>query len=192
MISSISSSTNYWYQQYASSVSNTSSKNTDITDTDLLELLTSDETSATKDSGVTMPPPPMGPSSEEEESSDDISEELLSQYDTNGDGIITSEEYEAAISDLGAEYSLSADKFFSLFDTDEDGEITSEELNAADKMGPPPAPETEISDEILSEYDTDGDGTLSYEEYDAMMTAYESNRQYMFGESETSTIDSLA
>lgn len=186
MISSISSGTNYWYQQSSNSV------------TDLPVTAASDTGQVTDTLNVS-------------ETSGDVS-----AIDADGDGTISSDEYETMISQMGLEYALSAEKFFSLFDTDGDGEISSEEMNGnLMTMSPPPmgpSPEDgEISGELLSKYDTDGDGELSAEELEAMkealtsdlmskmetlasntITAYESNYRYMFENKEESTVDSIA
>ncbi len=189
MISSISSGTNYWYQQSGNSV------------TDLLVTAASDTGQDTDTLNVP-------------ETSGDIS-----AIDADGDGTISSDEYQTMISQMGLEYALSAEKFFSLYDTDGDGEISSEEMNARDgdlmTMSPPPMgssqEESEISDELLSQYDTDGDGELSAEELEAMkealssdllskmeslasntIIAYESNYRYMFENKEENTVDSIA
>lgn len=116
---------------------------------------------------------PITLSSNESEEEDDDS---ISEYDTDGDGSLSTDEYEAMMSQMNAKNAMSASDFFTKYDTDGDGEISSEEMSAVKKdaaskmrpMGPPPKDTKE--DGIPSEYDTDGDGSLSTDEYEAMMS----------------------
>ena len=178
-----------------------------------LEVGQTDETASDSDSGSrssgkklsaeeimemmksgTMPPPP--PMNEMEElSSDTAEDDSLSEYDTDGNGSISKEEYETMLSQLGVTDALSADDLYSQYDTDGDGELNSEEIDAIKEqtrpMMPPPPPmrmvsgestdegtitassSTEDSEEtalnqIFSKYDTNQDGTIDADEFASM------------------------
>jgi Ca2+-binding EF-hand superfamily protein len=69
--------------------------------------------------------PPMGPSPRRT-----VTDELPTDIDTDGDGSLSADEYEAMISNLNIEEALTSEEFFTQYDTDQDGEITAAELNA--------------------------------------------------------------
>ena len=106
----------------------------------------------------------------------------ISTIDADGDGTISSDEYETMISQMGIKNALSAEDFFAAYDLNEDGEISADEMpepgtvgassqTAASQSAPPELPPMEIDEDTLSQYDTDGDGVLSATEFSAMMEA---------------------
>lgn len=127
------------------------------------------------------PPPPMDETSDEttdstvalKTSTTTSSTGELGDIDADGDGTLSSDEYETMISQMGISDGTSAEDFFAQYDTDGDGEITKDEMNAArPTMGPPPMgmPPQDKSSQILpSDIDADGDGSLSSDEYETLM-----------------------
>lgn len=103
----------------------------------------------------------------------------ISAIDADGDGTISTDEYEVMIEQMGIAGAMSADEFFTEYDTNEDGEISLEEMPEPGSIEPSMSnanmpsfvPEIEVDEETLAEYDTDGDGVLSAAEYSAMMEA---------------------
>ncbi|MFT4145627.1 MAG: EF-hand domain-containing protein, partial [Mobilitalea sp.] len=96
-----------------------------------------------------------------------------SSIDVDGDGMMSTDEYDTLMSQLGIEDAASAEEFFQQYDTNADGEITAAEMEASSPMKPmhpigPPPEETQTSSSYL---DTDGDGTVSTEEYQAAVSA---------------------
>ncbi len=98
-------------------------------------------------------------------------EDILTQFDTDGDGSISESEFNAA--DPGSSGAMSGagvmstedfiSQMFSKIDENEDGTIDEDELAQMVAMGPEDSPSTE---ELLSQLDTDGDGTISETEFD--------------------------
>jgi Ca2+-binding EF-hand superfamily protein len=99
-------------------------------------------------------------------------EDILSSFDTDGDGAISESEYNTAQDTLsGASTSLSAadissedfiKQLFSESDTDGDGVLSEEELTAMAAKGPEDGPSAE---ELIGELDTDEDGVISESEF---------------------------
>jgi len=113
-------------------------------------------------------PPPPPPSS-----SDDSSSDLFSSLDTDGDGVVSQEEFVAARpSDVSEEQ---ATNLFNSFDTEGSGSLTADQLQEAMSRNSPPmgagSPPRSSSDDSLSDQfsslDTDGDGVISQEEFAA-------------------------
>ena len=95
-----------------------------------------------------------------------------SSIDTDGDGMLSADEYDTLMSQLDIQDAASAEDFFQQYDTDADGEITLAEMEANQPMKPmrpmgPPPEEAQTS----SYLDTDGDGIVSTEEYQAAVSA---------------------
>lgn len=95
-----------------------------------------------------------------------------SSIDADGDGMLSADEYDTLMSQLGIKDAASAEDFFQQYDTDADGEITLAEMEASQPMKPmrpmgPPPEETQTS----SYLDTDGDGIVSTAEYQAAVSA---------------------
>jgi len=98
------------------------------------------------------------------------SEDILTQFDTDGDGSISECEFNAAqprppgamqgMSGMSTEDLIS--QMFSQADENEDGVIDEHELSQIVAMGPENGPGAE---ELLSQLDTDGDGTISEAEF---------------------------
>jgi len=107
------------------------------------------------------------------------SEDILTQFDTDGDGSISECEFNAAqprppgamqgMSGMSTEDLIS--QMFSQADENEDGVIDEHELSQIVAMGPENGPGAE---ELLSQLDTDGDGTISEDEFDTAMNSIES------------------
>lgn len=97
--------------------------------------------------------PPMGPHPKEETTS-------TTNYDTDGDGTISADEYEAAIKDMGVTDADSVEDFFKEYDTNSDGELSMDELGLNNT-------DTSSKVETASVYDTDEDGSISADEYTA-------------------------
>lgn len=76
------------------------------------------------------------------------SAEGIARFDLDGDGMLSSEEFETARATLQAE-------FLTLHDRDGDGALSEEEREEAHE---------EVRAEFLARYDTDGDGEISPEE----------------------------
>lgn len=97
-------------------------------------------------------------------------EEIITQFDTDGDGSISETEFNAA--DPGSSGATSGPRamstedfisqMFSKMDENEDGTIDEDELAQMVAMGPENGPSTE---ELLSQLDTDGDGAISETEF---------------------------
>ena len=103
----------------------------------------------------------------------------ISTIDADGDGTISTDEYEVMIEQMGIANAMTADEFFTEYDTNEDGEISVDEMPKPGRVGSSmenvgmavPLPGAELDDTTISAYDTDGDGVLSAEEFSAMMEA---------------------
>lgn len=116
------------------------------------------------DLGLEMPKPP---ESNKSALGDDFSSLIMSQYDSNGDSSLSSDEV-----------SLLSDEEFSSLDKDSDGSITDEELSTAfeqvasasetTQSTPPPlgGKSASLSEEEYDELDTNKDGVVSQEEKD--------------------------
>jgi Ca2+-binding EF-hand superfamily protein len=105
-------------------------------------------------------------------------DDILSKFDTDGDGTISESEFEAAAPPeqqmqgpppmMGGMGGMSTADFleqmFSSTDTNGDGVHDEEELAAMVANGPEGAPGV---GEILEKFDTDGDGVISKAEFDA-------------------------
>ena len=136
------------------------------------------EDSMRKMQGGKMPPPPP-PMDETPEETTDSTVALktstttsttgeLGDIDADGDGTLSSDEYETMISQMGISDGISAEDFFTQYDTDGDGEITKDEMDAArPPMGPPP--QDKSSQTLPFGIDADGDGSLSSDEYETLM-----------------------
>ena len=117
------------------------------------------------DLGLEMPPPP---SDENSAMSDEFSSMIMSNYDSNGDSSLSSDEV-----------SLLSDDEFSALDTNSDGTISADELSAAVEQvasnggTPPPPPSggsgTVSQTEEYDELDTNKDGIVSQEEKNAAL-----------------------
>ena len=122
-------------------------------------------TSLLSDLGLEMPPPP---SDENSTMSDEFSSMIMSNYDSNGDSSLSSDEV-----------SLLSDDEFSALDTNSDGTISADELSAAveqvaSNAGTPPPPPSGGSGTVsqtkeYDELDTNKDGIVSQEEKNAAL-----------------------
>ena len=165
MIHSISSNSVNWYQQTENYQNGTKAVTEVSTDT-----LTEEEEKAVR-SNLSLRDV-MGLMQKtgcvkEAETKEDVKDDNSSALDLDGDGTLSSDEYENLVKQLGLENALSSEDFFTKYDTDEDGEITAEELRAVNgekRMPPPPPPaleEDESEGGFSSAVDTDGDGYIS-------------------------------
>ncbi len=182
MINSVSSGSNYWYQQTGNSTLRQLIEAARLKEASLSEE-SQDEVPETSDSGsktlsieelmgmMQNCAASASMSAENEEASE---ESEISAIDADGDGTISADEYETLISRLDIQDALSAEEFFTQYDTNEDGEISSAELNAKDadgpRMPPPMGPPPEEAQGLPSGIDTDGDGSLSSDEYESMIS----------------------
>ena len=92
----------------------------------------------------------------------------LSSLDLDGDGTISSDEYDSILSKMGITDAPSSKDFFAKVDTNSDGEISEDELKAQRPTGPPPmGPPPTQAQSISSDIDLDSDGTISTDEYDS-------------------------
>ena len=175
MIHSISSNSVNWYQQTKNYQNGTTKAVTDVS----TDTLTEEEEKAVRSNLSLIDV--MGlmqktGSVKEAETNEEVKDDNSSALDLDGDGTLSSDEYENLIEQLGLKNALSSEDFFTKYDTDEDGEITAEELRAVNgekRMPPPPPPvlEEDESDKGFSTaVDTDGDGYISTEEYEAFVS----------------------
>lgn len=175
MIHSISSNSVNWYQQTKNYQNGITKAVTEVS----TDTLTEEEEKAARSNLSLIDV--MGlmqktGSVKEAETKEDVKDDNSSTLDLDGDGTLSSDEYENLVDQLGLKNALSSEDFFARYDTDEDGEITAEELravNAEKRMPPPPPPvleEEESEEGFSSAVDTDGDGYISTEEYEAFVS----------------------
>ena len=146
------------------------------------------------DLGLEMPEPPAKPN-ENSAMSDDFSSMIMSQYDSNGDSSLSSDEVSL----------LSSDEFSAL-DTNSDGTISTDELSSAFEQvassgtPPPPPPSgggqmasssSSSSSEEYDELDTNKDGVVSQEEKNAALGISSSDTSTTSTASNQETKDSL-
>lgn len=89
-----------------------------------------------------------------------MSQEILSRYDTDGDGQLSAEERRAAWGGMRSDWRT---RMLDQYDTDGDGEISPDEANAAREQWREQRRRSRIE-----RYDTDGDGELDDDERRAM------------------------
>ena len=97
-------------------------------------------------------------------------EEILSRFDSDGDGAISEAEFNAADpgarGQMGGVQPMSTEelvaKMFSDIDENSDGALNIDELEQMAAMGPENGP---TAGELLSQLDTDGDGSVSQSEF---------------------------
>ena len=146
------------------------------------------------DLGLEMPEPP-AKANENSAMSDDFSSMIMSQYDSNGDSSLSSDEVSL----------LSSDEFSAL-DTNSDGTISTDELSSAFEQvassgtPPPPPPSgggqmasssSSSSSEEYDELDTNKDGVVSQEEKNAALGISSSDTSTTSTASNQETKDSL-
>ncbi len=146
------------------------------------------------DLGLEMPEPP-AKANENSAMSDDFSSMIMSQYDSNGDSSLSSDEVSL----------LSSDEFSAL-DTNSDGTISTDELSSAFEQvassgtPPPPPPSgggqmasssSSSSSEEYDELDTNKDGVVSQEEKNAALGISSSDTSTTSTSSNQETKDSL-
>lgn len=128
----------------------------------------SSEEMQTKDIGKMMPPPPP---IDNERDSNNSEEVFSSSTDTDGDGVISTEEYEPFVENNNITDALSTEEFFNLYDTDKDGKISVDEVkqgvaNTGIEYKPKTTPPSQQEEGLPSSIDIDGDGSLSTDEYE--------------------------
>ena len=146
------------------------------------------------DLGLEMPEPP-AKANENSAMSDDFSSMIMSQYDSNSDSSLSSDEVSL----------LSSDEFSAL-DTNSDGTISTDELSSAFEQvassgtPPPPPPSgggqmasssSSSSSEEYDELDTNKDGVVSQEEKNAALGISSSDTSTTSTASNQETKDSL-
>ena len=100
---------------------------------------------------------------------DEDLKQLMSQLDTDGDGVVSYKEFvdqAFTISMFLSEKQLKA--AFDLFDMNEDGMIGNCELQQVLTGGIKQIPEEEW-DSLIEKFDTNGDGQIDYEEFKFLM-----------------------
>ena len=128
----------------------------------------SSEEMQTKDIGKMMPPPPP---IDNERDSNNSEEVFSSSTDTDGDGVISTEEYESFVENNNITDALSTEEFFNLYDTDKDGKISVDEVkqgvaNTGTEYKPKTTPPSQQEEGLPSSIDIDDDGSLSTDEYE--------------------------
>ncbi|EUB86095.1 EF-hand domain-containing protein [Pseudomonas sp. GM30] len=100
------------------------------------------------------PPPPL----QDQAPNTDLADALISALDTDGDGVISSDELSNGLTSAGS--SADSNQIFSALDKNKDGTVSQDELTASLTPPPPPPPQVS-SDELFSQLDADGDGSIS-------------------------------
>ncbi|EJL02934.1 MULTISPECIES: EF-hand domain-containing protein [Pseudomonas] len=135
------------------------SKNFDDLDSDGSGDLSSEEIAA-------MAPPPPPPRDQAPDT--ELADALLSALDTDGDGVVSSDELSNGLAGTGT--STNSQQVFSALDTNEDGTVSLDELAAS--LAPPPPPAQQASGgELFSQLDTDGDGSINASELTSALQA---------------------
>ena len=133
-----------------------------------------------------------------------MTQAIPTDIDADGDGSLSTDEYDAMVSQMGVSDALSAEDFFKEYDTNSDGEITADEiiaaLNSATQSTTSQSSTTQSTAADNSSNDSASDDTTTSQNDEAqslsaeyrnlaakMMNAYEMNYEYMFGNSNTST-----
>jgi Ca2+-binding EF-hand superfamily protein len=100
-------------------------------------------------------------------------EELLARLDTDGDGAISKDELNTALSsDSKDGITVSLSQAFTDLDSDDDDSLDAEELAAVTPPPPPPMqPASDLAEQLLGSLDTDGDGAISSDELATGLTS---------------------
>ncbi|MDD3416055.1 MAG: EF-hand domain-containing protein [Lachnospiraceae bacterium] len=164
MINSISSNQQYQYQNYQNRTktsSNLEAELLNISSTSLEDFsstvtpVTSEEYSASDfmemmKNGKSAPPKP-----------EEVDSDTVSEYDTDGDGVLSAEEYSAMMEAYKADKKEQSGDISSI-DTDGDGTISTDEYDTMiSEMG---IKDALTSDEFFNLYDTNEDGEISADE----------------------------
>lgn len=168
----------------AERISQATGVSTDLTefmstyDTDSNESLSADEAVAALKANAPQGPPPAGGKG------GSMEEELISAADSDGDGIIDSEEAQSLVDVINnaTGSSLQVEDFLSTYNTDGEEGLSSEEalaaLEANRPEGAPPPPggmggmsgtDQSMESELVRSADSDGDGTISAEEAESLV-----------------------
>lgn len=92
--------------------------------------------------------------------------------DTNGDGVVSYDEFiTAAINKVALLNKSNIDAAFNIIDSDGSGQITMEELKAAFQTSASTKKDQELWENIMKEVDKDGDNKISKVEFSNAMTA---------------------
>lgn len=171
----------------AEKISQATGVSTDLTefmnnyDTDGGESLSADEAVAALEANPPQGPPPGGMGGPGAGGS--MEEDLASSVDSDGDGIIDSEEAQALVDFINnaTGSSLEVDDFMNTYNTDGEDGLTSDEavaaLEANRPEGPPPPGGMagmggmggSMETELVSSADENGDGTISTEEAESLV-----------------------
>jgi len=114
------------------------------------------------------PPPPL----QDQAPNTDLADALISALDTDGDGVISSEELSNGLTSAGS--SADSNQIFSALDKNKDGTVSQDELTASLTPPPPPPPQHASSDELFSQLDADGDGSISASELSSALQSSDS------------------
>jgi len=98
--------------------------------------------------------------------------EIMVSLDTNGDGVVSYDEFiSAAINKVALLNKKNIEAAFNIIDTDGSGEITLDELKAAFETGNSSHKDQGLWKSIMKEVDKDGDNKISKDEFFNAMTA---------------------
>ncbi|AKJ98348.1 histidine kinase [Pseudomonas chlororaphis] len=136
------------------------SDNFDDLDSDGSGDLSSEEMAA-------MAPPPPPPRNQAPDT--ELADALLSALDTDGDGVVSSDELSSGLASAGS--NADSQQVFSALDKNEDGTVSADELAAS--LAPSPPPQQASSDELFSQLDADDDGSITASE---LTSALQANR----------------
>jgi len=100
---------------------------------------------------------------------------LPTDVDSDGDGSLSTDEYDKMISNMGINGALSSTDFFSQYDVNNDGEISADEMpepgSVAPNMTSSTSETSDLASKLFSQYDTNQDGTISASEFSDMITS---------------------
>ncbi|WPN62003.1 XopAW family type III secretion system calcium-binding effector [Pseudomonas sp. P9_35] len=112
-----------------------------------------------------MAPPPPPP--RDQAPNTELADALLSVLDTDGDGVVSSDELSNGLASTGSD--ADSQQVFSALDKNEDGTVSLDELAAS--LAPPPPPQQASSEELFSQLDADGDATVTASELSSALQA---------------------
>lgn len=104
--------------------------------------------------------------------SNKFQEDLLARLDSDGDGAISKDELNSALSPQSRDgVTVSLSQAFSDLDSDGDDTLDADELASMTPPPPPMQPSTDLAQDLLGSLDADGDGAVNNEELTAGISA---------------------